>query len=125
MIKNYFFTLAVTTSLLLAACSNLSKSESDLRRQFLAATPLGTSMEDAPNMIKRKLKPKGGVHIRDRVPCRDLSSRNKSIGIHSIRANMGWYYWGVTEATTIGEWCFDNQHRLIEIVVYKEVREQH
>ena len=106
--------------LFLTACSNLSRSERDLRREFLAVTPIGTSMEESITRIKKKIKPKGGVFVRENNPCLEREKSRHQKGSHSLKVNLGWYYWGVTETTAIGEWCFNDRKNLIDIVVYKE-----
>ncbi len=111
----------ILASLMLAACSGLSKSESTLRHNYLAITQPGISMDEAIPLIKTRIKPEGSLIVRQGVPClsREISSRQK--GAHSVKVNLGWYYWGVMKTPVIGEWCFNDENRLMDIVVYKQI----
>jgi hypothetical protein len=103
------------------ACSNLSKSESTLRHNYLAITQPGIDMEEAARLIKKKIKPEGALHVRENVPCRDKEEPKYQKGTHSIKVNLGWYYWGVMETPVYGEWCFNDDRKLVDIVVYKAI----
>ena len=105
----------------LIACSNLSKSESTLRHNYLAITQPGISMEEAVTLIKTRIKPEGSLFVREGVPCLDREEVHRQIGRHSIRVNLGWYYWGVMETPVYGEWCFNDEKKLINIVVIKNI----
>jgi hypothetical protein len=115
-----FITLILTTCMTVA-CSHLSKSESTLRHNYLAITQPGISMEESVRLIKNKIKPDGGLMVREQVPCRDREEAKYQKGTHSIKVNLGWYYWGVMKTPVYGEWCFNDNRQLIDIVVYKAV----
>lgn len=104
---------------LLAACSHLSQPDDDLRRQYLAVTEPGIGIDTAVDLIKRRLQPEGELLVRASTPCLARESKEKQRGSASIKANMGWYYWGVTRTTTYGEWCFNENNQLIDVIVYK------
>jgi len=118
-------TTPVLTALFCAAigagCSNLSKSESTLRHNYLAITQPGIDMEAAVQLIKTKIKPEGSLFVRENVPCLDKQEAKFQKGTHSIKVNLGWYYWGVMETPVYGEWCFNDNRQLIDIIVYKAV----
>jgi hypothetical protein len=103
------------------ACSNLSKSESTLRHNYLAITQPGIDMEEAVRLIKKKIKPEGSLIVRENVPCLNKEELKFQKGTHSIQVNLGWYYWGVMETPVYGEWCFNDNRQLIDIVVYKAI----
>lgn len=104
------------------ACSDLyKKSDSDLRSEYLAITQPGTSMDEAVNLIKKKIHPEGPLDIRRNVPCQEREDASKQIGTHSIKVDLGWYYWGATKANKIGEWCFNADEKLINIIVYNSI----
>lgn len=111
----------IITGTLCTACSNLSKSESKLRHNYLAITPPGTSMDEAVILIKKKIKPEGSLIVRENTPCLEREDAHRQKGTHSIRANLGWYYWGVMETPVYGEWCFNDNRELIDIIVYKNI----
>lgn len=113
-------TLLLTLSLAVA-CSNLSKSESTLRHNYLAITQPGIDMDTAVTLIKRKIKPEGSLLVRENVPCHDKEEPRYQKGAHSIKVNLGWYYWGAMKTPVIGEWCFNDNRQLIDIIVYKAV----
>lgn len=104
-----------------AACSNLSKSESTLRHNYLAITQPGIDMEETVRLIKIKIKPEGSLLVRENTPCLDKEETKFQKGTHSIKVNLGWYYWGVMETPVYGEWCFNDNRHLIDIVVYKAI----
>lgn len=103
------------------ACSNLSKSENTLRRQYLAITQPSISMDEAIVLIKTRIKPEGSLIVREGVPCLDRENTRLQKGSHSIKVNLGWYYWGVMETPVYGEWCFNDNKKLIDIIVYKNI----
>ena len=103
------------------ACSNLSKSPSTLRHNYLAITQPGISMDEAVPLIKKKIKPEGSLLVREGVPCLDKEELSRQKGSHSIKVNLGWYYWGTVETPVYGEWCFNDNRQLIDIVVYKAI----
>ena len=108
-------------SVFLAACSNLSKSSSTLRKNYLAVTQPGISMDEAISLIKKKIKPEGSLLVREGKPCLDKEELQHQKGTHSIKVNLGWYYWGTVETPVYGEWCFNDNKKLIDIVVYKAI----
>ena len=111
----------IITSVVLMACSNLSKSESTLRHNYLAITQPGISMDEAIPLIKKRIKPEGSLYVREGVPCLDKEEARFQKGSHSIKVNLGWYYWGVMETPVYGEWCFNDIRKLIDIIVYKNI----
>ena len=111
----------IITSLFLTACSNLSKSENTLRRNYLAITQPGIDMEETVVLIKKKIKPDGSLIVREGVPCLNKEEPHLQKGVHSIRVNLGWYYWGVMETPVYGEWCFNDRKKLIDIIVIKNI----
>ena len=111
----------IIASMCLAACSNLSKSESTLRHNYLAITQPGIGMEEAVKLIKTRIKPEGSLYVREGVPCLDKEDVHRQIGRHSIRVNLGWYYWGVMKTPVYGEWCFNDNKKLINIVIIKNI----
>ena len=115
-----FFSLIIT-SLLTTACSNLSKSETTLRRNYLAITQPGISMDETVPLIKSRIKPEGSLFVREGVPCLEKEEPRFQKGVHSIRVNLGWYYWGVMETPVFGEWCFNDHRKLVDIVIIKNI----
>ncbi len=111
----------IIVSLSLAACSNLSKSPATLRHNYLAITQPGISMDEAVLLIKKKIKPEGSLLVREGKPCLDKEDIQYQKGTHSIKVNLGWYYWGTVETPVYGEWCFNDNKKLIDIVVYKAI----
>lgn len=111
----------IITSIFLIACSNLSKSESTLRHNYLAITQPGISMDEAIPLIKTRIKPEGSLIVREGVPCLDREVSHLQKGSHSIKVNLGWYYWGVMKTPVFGEWCFNDDRKLIDIIVYKNI----
>lgn len=111
----------IITSFFLMACSHLSKSENTLRRNYLVITQLGISMGEAIPLIKTRIKPEGSLIVREGVPCLDKEETRLQKGSHSIKVNLGWYYWGVMETPVYGEWCFNDNRKLIDIIVYKNI----
>ena len=111
----------IVVGLSLMACSNLSKSPSTLRHNYLAITQPGISMDEAVPLIKKKIKPEGSLLVREGVPCLDKEEERHQKGAHSIKVNLGWYYWGTVETPVYGEWCFNDNKKLIDIVVYKAI----
>lgn len=109
----------ICTSLI--ACSNLSKSESTLRHNYLAITQPGISMDEAVPLIKKKIKPEGSLYVRKGKPCLDREEERLQKGVHSIKVNLGWYYWGTVKTPVYGEWCFNDNEKLIDIIVYKAI----
>ena len=108
-------------ALLLTGCSNLSKSPETLRHNYLAITLHGTSMEQAVPLIKQKIKPEGSLLVRKGVPCLDKEELSRQKGAHSIKVDLGWYYWGVVKTHMYGEWCFNENEKLIDIIVYRDI----
>jgi hypothetical protein len=106
------------------ACSHLSQSDSDLRRQYLAITEPGIDISTAVSLIKSKIHPEGELMVRDNTPCLEREAPAQQKGSSSIKVNLGWYYWGATRTNTYGEWCFNDAGRLIDIVVYKAFDER-
>ncbi|MCW8923580.1 MAG: hypothetical protein OQK69_08140 [Gammaproteobacteria bacterium] len=111
----------IIISLSLMACSNLSKSPSTLRHNYLAITQPGISMDEAVPLIKKKIKPEGSLLVREGVPCLDKEEEHLQKGSHSIKVNLGWYYWGTIKTPVYGEWCFNDNKKLIDIIVYKAI----
>lgn len=111
----------IITSVLMISCSNLSKSESTLRHNYLAITQPGISMDEAIPLIKTRIKPEGSLNVREGVPCTSRDASGTPKGRHSIKVNLGWYYWGVMETPVYGEWCFNDNKKLIDIIVYKNI----
>jgi hypothetical protein len=111
----------IITSIFLVACSNLSKSENTLRRNYLAITQPGISMDETIPLIKTRIKPEGSLIVREGIPCLDKEEARFQKGRHSIKVNLGWYYWGVMETPVYGEWCFNDDKKLIDIIVYKNI----
>ncbi|MDH5387379.1 MAG: hypothetical protein OEY06_02890 [Gammaproteobacteria bacterium] len=111
----------IIVSLSLAACSNLSKSASTLRHNYLAITSPGISMDETIPLIKKKIKPEGSLLIREGIPCLDKEEIQHQKGAHSIRVNLGWYYWGTVNTPVYGEWCFNDNKKLIDIIIYKAI----
>ena len=105
------------------ACSHLSQSDDDLRRQYLAITEPGISMAAAVDLIKSKIQPEGELLIRNNTPCREREAEQQQLGSASIKVNLGWYFWGVARTITYGEWCFNDADRLIDVIVYKSFDE--
>jgi len=116
-----FFASLIITSVLCSACSNLSKSESTLRSNYLAITQPGIDMDEAVVLIKKKIKPEGSLMVRENIPCLDREIASKQKGAHSIKVNLGWYYWGTMETPVYGEWCFNHDKKLMDIIVYKNI----
>jgi hypothetical protein len=114
-------TILTLTTLLCMACSNLSKSETTLRHNYLAITQPGIDMEEAIRLIKQKIKPEGSLLVRDNVPCLKKEEAKFQKGTHSIKVNLGWYYWGAMKTPVFGEWCFNDNKKLMDIVVYKAI----
>ncbi|MDH3343502.1 MAG: hypothetical protein OEM07_07255 [Gammaproteobacteria bacterium] len=113
--------ILILIALSVTACSNLSKSESTLRKNYLAITLPGTSMDEAIPLIKRKIKPEGSLLVREGKPCLDKEEARLQKGAHSIKVNLGWYYWGTVNTPVYGEWCFNDNKKLIDIIVYKAI----
>ncbi|MDH5612982.1 MAG: hypothetical protein OEY66_11055 [Gammaproteobacteria bacterium] len=105
----------------LVACSNLSKSPQTLRHNYLAITQPGTSMDETISLIKRKIQPEGSLMVREGVPCLEKEKSGLQKGVHSIKVNLGWYYWGAVQTPVYGEWCFNDNEMLIDIIVYKAI----
>jgi hypothetical protein len=78
-------------------------------------------MDEAIPLIKQKIKPEGSLLVREGVPCLDREEARFQKGSHSIKVNLGWYYWGTMETPVYGEWCFNDNKQLIEIIVYKNI----
>lgn len=116
-----FFISVFVIGLSLAACSNLSKSPSTLRHNYLAITQPGISMDEAIPLIKKKIKPEGSLIVHEGRPCLSKEERHLQKGVHSIEVNLGWYYWGAVKTPVYGEWCFNENKKLIDIVVYKAI----
>lgn len=114
-------TILALTALISMACSNLSKSESTLRHNYLAITQPGIDMGEAVRLIKKKIKPEGSLLVREFIPCLEKEKPRLQKGTHSIKVNLGWYYWGIMETPVYGEWCFNDNRQLIDIVVYKAI----
>ena len=109
--------------LALTGCSNLSKSPETLRHNYLAITLHGTSMDEAVRLIKTKIKPEGSLYERAGVPCLEKEELSRQKGAHSIKVDLGWYYWGVVKTHMYGEWCFNDNENLIDIIVYRDIDE--
>lgn len=113
----------IITSTLCAACSSLSQSESTLRNRYLAITQPGINMDEAVILIKRKIKPSGALTVRENRPCLEREAGHRQKGVHSIKVNLGWYYWGSMETPVYGEWCFNENRQLLDIIVRKNIDE--
>ena len=113
--------ILVLISLSATACSNLSKSSSTLRKNYLAITLPGISMDEAVPLIKKKIKPEGSLLVREGKPCLAKEEVPHQKGVHSIKVNLGWYYWGTVKTPVYGEWCFNDNKKLIDIIVYKAI----
>ena len=113
--------IVILITLFLTACSNLSKSPDTLRRNYLAITEPGISMDEAVPLIKRKIQPEGSLMVREGVPCLEREDEHRQKGVHSIKVNLGWYYWGTVNTPVYGEWCFNDNRKLIDIIVYKAI----
>lgn len=111
----------IMVSLSLTACSNLSKPSSTLRYNYLAITQPGISMDETIPLIKKKIKPEGSLMVREGVPCLNKEKIQRQKGVHSIKVNLGWYYWGTVNTPVYGEWCFNENKKLIDIIVYKAI----
>jgi len=111
----------IITSVSFSACSNLSKSEHTLRHNYLAITQPGIDMDEAVILIKTRIKPEGSLYVREGVPCRDREELRFQKGTHSIKVNLGWYFWGVEKTPVFGEWCFNDDKKLMDIIVYKNI----
>ena len=111
----------IMVSLSLTACSNLSKSSSTLRYNYLAITQPGISMDETIPLIKKKINPEGSLMVREGVPCLNKEQIQRQKGVHSIKVNLGWYYWGAVNTPVYGEWCFNENKKLIDIIVYKAI----
>ena len=111
----------IISASLCTACSRLSKSENTLRHNYLAITPPGTDMDRAVQLIKQRIKPEGALLVRNNTPCLEREATSAQIGVHSIKVNLGWYYWGVMQTPVIGEWCFNDEKKLVDIVVRKQL----
>lgn len=116
-----FISGLIITSTLCSACSNLSKSESTLRNNYLAITQPGINMDEAVTLIKKKIKPDGSLIVRENTPCLNREIADKQKGTHSIKVNLGWYYWGTINTPVYGEWCFNDDKKLMDIIVYKNI----
>ena len=116
--------LLSSLSLLTLACSHLSQSEDDLRRQYLAITEPGIDIDTAISLIKNRIHPDGELLVRNNTPCLEREALAQQKGHSSLKVNMGWYFWGVTRTITYGEWCFNDAGRLIDIIVYKSFDER-
>lgn len=116
-----FMIKLIVISVFLTACSNLSKSPETLRHNYLAITQPGISMDETIPLIKRKIQPEGTLVVREGTPCLDRESPERQKGSHSIKVNLGWYYWGVMKTPVYGEWCFNDNKTLIDIIVYKAI----
>ena len=110
-------------ALSLASCSSLNKSPETLRHNYLVITPYGTSMDDAVPLIKKKIKPEGSLLVRRGVACLEKEEAHKQKGSHSIKVDLGWFYWGVVKTNMIGEWCFNDDEKLQDIIVYRSVNQ--
>jgi hypothetical protein len=97
------------------------RTDSALRRQYLAITQPGIGLEAAVTLIKKQIHPEGALQVRHHVPCLEREEAALRKGAHSIKVNLGWYYWGVTRAERIGEWCFNDHDHLIDIIIYTSV----
>ena len=113
--------ILILIALSTTACSNLSKSSNTLRKNYLAITLPGTSMDEVVPLIKKKIKPEGSLLIREGKPCLDKEEAHRQKGVHSIKVNLGWYYWGTVNTPVYGEWCFNDNKKLIDIIVYKAI----
>lgn len=113
--------ILILITLSAAACSNLSKSPSTLRSNYLAITQPGISMDETIPLIKKKIKPEGSLMVRQGKPCLDREEIQRQKGTHSIKVNLGWYYWGTVNTPVYGEWCFNDNKKLIDIIVYKAI----
>ncbi|MDP3071522.1 MAG: hypothetical protein Q8N18_14630 [Opitutaceae bacterium] len=84
-------------------------------------TPLGSSFEQVDSVVKRE----GWKHARA-FPAHgfyDQRSRTaRIIGKSSITATLGEHWWfPIGTEGAYAAWCFDENRRLIEIVVFKEI----
>lgn len=113
--------ILIFSSLSVIACSTLSKSPETLRHNYLAITQPGISMDEAVPLIKRKIQPEGSLMVREGVPCLEREEAHRQKGVHSIKVNLGWYYWGTVNTPVYGEWCFNDNKQLIDIIVYKAI----
>ena len=113
--------ILILIALSVTACSNLSKSSSTLRHNYLAITQPGISMEETIPLIKKKIQPEGSLMVREGKPCLDKEEVHLQKGSHSIKVNLGWYYWGTVNTPVYGEWCFNDNKKLIDIIVYKAI----
>lgn len=111
----------ILISLSLAACSTLSKSPSTLRSNYLVITQPGISMDETIALIKKKIQPEGSLIVRQGKPCLDREEIQRQKGTHSIKVNLGWYYWGTVNTPVYGEWCFNDNKKLIDIIIYKAI----
>lgn len=111
----------IIISLSSVACSNLSKSPDTLRSNYLAITQPGIGMDEAVLLIKSKIKPKGSLMVREGTPCLDKEEIQRQKGTHSIKVNLGWYYWGAVNTPVYGEWCFNDNKKLIDIIIHKDI----
>ena len=116
-----FITYLIFISTALTACSNLSKSPETLRHNYLAITQPGISMDETIPLIKKKIQPEGSLVVREGIPCLDREPLERQKGSHSIKVNLGWYYWGAMKTPVYGEWCFNDNKTLIDIIVYKAI----
>jgi hypothetical protein len=116
-----FFVLVVV--FLFSGCSALNsrRSEENLRESLLRLTPLGSSFEQVESVVKRegwkhaRALPTHGFYIRYPLP-------ERTIGKSSITATLGEHWWfPIGTEGAYAAWCFDENRRLIEIVVYKQV----
>ncbi len=120
-----FMIKLVIISAFLTACSNLSKSPETLRHNYLAITQPGISMDETIPLIKKRIQPEGALVVREGTPCLDKEPPKLQKGSHSIKVNLGWYYWGAMKTPVYGEWCFNDNKTLIDIIVYKAIDDVH
>ncbi len=117
------FIILTLISLSLLACSSLSKSPETLRHNYLVITPYGISMDEAVPLIKKQIAPKGSLYVRNNKACLDKEELSKQKGRHSIKVDLGWYYWGSVQTNMYAEWCFNSDEKLIDIIVYRSIED--
>ncbi len=95
---------------------NLKLPSGIIRLRYLISTPIKTDMSDVKNYLQNN-------NYKIRTTSNFGYTRTPSFesqGFYHIRANIGEYRWLFTRSV-IGIWIFDEDKKLIEIIVEKEI----
>ena len=114
--------LVIALGAVAVSCSSnpLRKSEADIRTAVLETTPIGMNIDDALKMIENKGWETGGINQLRGVSNAEIQQLKENVGAKSIKATIG-RYTTLFETQVIVWWAFDEDSKLVDVFVYKDI----